>query len=134
MTSSDQTVVREGVIAVIRRDGRYLVIKRSETVIAPGKICFPGGGIEPGETLRDAVVRECREELGVMVVPGEEIDVSVTPWNVRLHWFTASLSGNENFVPDPKEVAEVRWMTLQEMLDDPDLLESNVWFLKKLLK
>jgi hypothetical protein len=42
-------VRRRGVIAVVVREGRLLVIRRAQCVVAPGAICFPGGGIEPGE-------------------------------------------------------------------------------------
>jgi 8-oxo-dGTP diphosphatase len=123
---------REGAVAVIERNGRFLTITRSETVIAPGKICFPGGGIELGETPEQALIRECFEELGVGVEPIEEMEVSVTAWNVRLHWFTAKLTDDTPFRINPREVSAVQWMMLDEMLQHPDLLESNRPFLKTL--
>jgi ADP-ribose pyrophosphatase YjhB (NUDIX family) len=33
--------------------------------------CLPGGGQNPGENLREAVVRECQEEIGVVVTVAE---------------------------------------------------------------
>ncbi|MDR2704437.1 MAG: NUDIX domain-containing protein [Planctomycetaceae bacterium] len=124
---------REGAVAVIERDdGRFLTITRSETVIAPNKICFPGGGIELGETPEQAVIRECFEELGVGVEPIDEIEISVTAWNVRLHWFTAKLNDDTPFQINPREVSAIQWLTLDEMLQHPDLLESNQPFLKTL--
>ena len=133
MTDAEE-IVREGVIAVIERGGLFLSIIRSATVIAPGKLCFPGGGVEPGETEKEALVRECFEELGGRIIPGEKIDVSVTPWKVRLHWYTATLPNDVELRPNPKEIAEIRWMTIREMREHPDLLESNIWFLEKLLQ
>ncbi len=41
---------RRGVVAVVMRGDRFLTIRRSAEVLAPGKYCFPGGGIEAGET------------------------------------------------------------------------------------
>jgi len=43
--------------------GRYLYLMRSDPK-HPGAWGLPGGRIEPGESLRDAMFRECREELG----------------------------------------------------------------------
>jgi len=50
------------VVAVILRGERFLVICRSQQVRAPGMYCFPGGGIEPGETEEQALRRELLEE------------------------------------------------------------------------
>ena len=61
--------VRHGVVAVILRDQRFLMIERSQQVAAPGMMCFPGGGIESGESEAVALERELREELDVKVHP-----------------------------------------------------------------
>ena len=61
--------MKQAAIAVVRRADSFLGIKRSQTVRAPGKICFPGGQVENGESTEQAVVREMQEELGVTVKP-----------------------------------------------------------------
>jgi 8-oxo-dGTP diphosphatase len=65
--------------AVIQRpDGSFLLGQRAPDTFYPGYWEFPGGKVEPGESPRDALVRELREEL--------EIEVrQATPWIVREH-------------------------------------------------
>ena len=57
---TETAIVREGVVAIIERSGRYLTITHSQSVIAPGKICFPGGGIEADETPQQAYLDYCK--------------------------------------------------------------------------
>ena len=121
-----------GVVAVIVRDGRFLVMRRSDMVIAPGMICFPGGGIELGESQIEALVREIHEELGVTIQPLRRIWESVTPWGVRLCWWLCRLDEQVTPIPNPAEVAECFWLTNAEMAKLPDLLESNHHFLAAL--
>jgi len=52
--------------AVIQRDGRYLVCLRPAHKRHGGLWEFPGGKVEPGETLEEAARRELEEELGVL--------------------------------------------------------------------
>lgn len=55
-------------IPLIRKDGRWSIVftKRAETLAAhSGQIAFPGGAVEPGETLDAAAVREAEEEVGI---------------------------------------------------------------------
>lgn len=126
--SSDEHPQR-GVVAVIPRAGRLLVIQRSQSVIAPGAYCFPGGGIHDGETEADALVREMNEELNVVATPNRCLWRSVTPWNVSLAWWLAELSESSVLRPNVDEVAEVHWLSPIEIRSLANLLESNHHFL-----
>ncbi len=121
--------VRYGVVAVIERDHRLLVIQRSMHVVAPGAFCFPGGGIEPGETEEAALMRELQEELRVDVRPLRRMWQSITPWNVHLAWWRAHLDDDAVIDPNEAEVAAVKWLTTVEIAQLPGLLESNHHFL-----
>lgn len=56
------------VSAAIFRDGRVLIVRRGRPP-AHGLYTLPGGGVELGETLEDAVIREVREETGLAIAP-----------------------------------------------------------------
>ena len=63
-----------GVGAVIVQQGRVLLVQRG-TEPARGRWSIPGGLIEIGESLTDAVIREVREETGLHVEPIELIEL-----------------------------------------------------------
>jgi 8-oxo-dGTP diphosphatase len=128
-TPSTESPTTQGVVAVILRDDRFLVIRRSRLVRAPGQFCFPGGGIEAGEEEPIALCRELREELNVEIQPLRRVWSSVTPWGVTLAWWHAELPENAILEPNPQEVDSVHWMRSEEMLVLPQLLESNRDFL-----
>ncbi|HEX6256710.1 MAG TPA: NUDIX domain-containing protein [Euzebyales bacterium] len=67
MPSAPQPEVAVGAVCV--RDGRLLVVRRGRGV-ATGLWSLPGGRVEAGETLTDAVRRELREETGLTVAVG----------------------------------------------------------------
>ncbi len=125
-----RTARRRGVVAVIVEQGRFLVIRRAQSVVAPGKYCFPGGAIEPGESEEVALIREIHEELGTGVRPLRRLWQSVTPWGVPLAWWLGEIDGGSRPVPNPSEVESVHWLTPDEMAAEPDLLESNRRFLQ----
>jgi 8-oxo-dGTP diphosphatase len=63
-----------GVGAVIVQDNRVLVIRRGQAPLL-GEWSLPGGVLECGETLREATIREAREETGLAVEVGEMLGV-----------------------------------------------------------
>src|SRR6185436_16337197 len=100
-----------GVVAVIEENGRLLVIRRAAHILAGGTWCFPGGGVEPGETLAEAVVREVREEIGLAVEPLDQLWTwKRADGRLILHWWRVQMLGPAQVSPNPDEVAEARWL------------------------
>jgi 8-oxo-dGTP pyrophosphatase MutT (NUDIX family) len=125
---------RRGAVAIALRDGRMLVIRRSREVVAPLVYCFPGGGIEAGETETEALVRECREEIGVSLEPIRRLWECTTAWKVHLAWWLAKISPDAIPTRNPREVESIHWFTPEEMVALPDLLPSNKDFLDLVLR
>jgi 8-oxo-dGTP diphosphatase len=117
------------VVAVIVREGKLLVIRRSQTVRAPGAFCFPGGAMELNESEEEALCREMLEEVGVVVRPVRRLHVSMTPWQVEVRWWLAEIAAQADFVLHPAEVESLHWQTPAELMAMDALLESNRDFL-----
>ena len=115
---------KRGVVGVIMREERFLIIRRSLTVTAPGRLCLPGGGIEQGETEPEALVREMQEELAIDVSPVRRCWRSVTSWGTNLAWWLAEMGPEVQPVANPAEVAEVRWMSTTEIRCEKEMLPS----------
>jgi len=103
------------VAAIIRDNQKILITQRFDNVHLPGLWEFPGGKVEPDESLTAALEREIREELGVTILVGDEFFSVVhdyTPKSVRLHFFNCSIIDGE---PHPLEVADMRWVRPEEL-------------------
>ena len=115
---------RHAVVAVIIEQSRFLVIRRSEFVRAPGLLCFPGGGIEADENFESAICRELSEELGLQIMVTKHIWTSVTRWGTKLEWLICKRDPQCDPVPAPDEVAEVNWLFEADLRGRTDLLGS----------
>ncbi|MGW0436353.1 (deoxy)nucleoside triphosphate pyrophosphohydrolase [Micromonospora sp. NPDC003197] len=104
--------------AAIIEGRRVLAAARANPPEIAGKWEFPGGKVEPGESERAALVRECVEELGVRVEVGDRVGPAVPVGQGRavLKVYTAQLVYGE---PRPLEHAELRWLTVDELADVP---------------
>ncbi len=116
--------IRRGVIGILHRDDRYLFIQRAHGIAVPGRWCFPGGHVEPGETPRRAIIREMREELGLTTRPYHRLGAVRARADVILAiWMVEMLDGR--LAPNPREVADVAWVTTDEIRTHPQGLPSN---------
>jgi 8-oxo-dGTP diphosphatase len=110
-------VTATGVVvgAAIIAGGRLLAAQRAEPPELAGGWEFPGGKVDPGEADEDALVRECREELGVEVKLGERVggDWPLTATTVLRVWTAEITSGP----PRPLEHLALRWLTAAELYD-----------------
>ena len=129
MDQNEKSRPLRGVVAVVMRSQQLLVIRRSQFVVAPRLLCFPGGAIEEGESEEAALVREVYEELGVTVTPLRALWQSVTAWQVEIRWWHAELDHAAVPIPNEAEVESFHWMTLDELRSSDDLLQSNHDFL-----
>jgi 8-oxo-dGTP diphosphatase len=82
--TSTRTPVDVAVGVLIRPDGALLLASRPEGKPYAGYWEFPGGKLEPGETVAHALRRELHEELGIDIGP-------VYPWLVRVHDYPHAL-------------------------------------------
>jgi 8-oxo-dGTP pyrophosphatase MutT (NUDIX family) len=120
----------EGIVAVIEENGRFLMIQRAARVRAGGAWCFVGGEIIPGESQEDALVREVSEEVGLRVEPIEKTWECLSPTGeFQLHVWTARMV-TRDIVPDPAEVADYRWLSVDEIAQWPDTLPSVLGYLE----
>lgn len=103
--------VGRGVIGVLARGPRFLVVRRSPSVALGGYWCFPGGHVERGETPRVAIRRELAEELGIDAVPTRRVGAVRTDDNryVLAVWCVEHVGGR--FHAAPEEVSDFSWLT-----------------------
>jgi len=101
--------------AIFDDSGLLLAAQRAAPARYAGLWEFPGGKVEAGEMPAEALVRECREELGVEVAVGSlvgqaDIDIGV------LQVYRASIISG---VPQPREHQALRWLARDELDDVP---------------
>ncbi|MBU7585663.1 MAG: 8-oxo-dGTP diphosphatase MutT [Nostoc sp. TH1S01] len=103
-------------VAVIWNDQQQILIDRRRQQGAMGGLWeFPGGKIEPGETIEECIRREIAEELGIEIVVKEHlitIDHTYTHLRVTLTVHHCHLLSG---IPQPLECEEVRWVSLNEL-------------------
>jgi 8-oxo-dGTP diphosphatase len=119
--------------AILRGDD-VLVCKRPDHKAHPGRWEFPGGKVEPGETLEQALRRELREELAIDADVGEQLWTTEHRYAgeppVELHFFRVTAFRG---VIAGDHFPEIRWQPLRT-LDALDFLEADRSFVASLVR
>jgi 8-oxo-dGTP diphosphatase len=113
--------------AIIRKNGRILLLQRSPySGFDPGLWEFPGGKIEYGENLTEALKREVMEEAGLLIRVGQPVKtwhfIKEPFWVTSISFSCDHISGRVTLSPehtayawvDPKEYEEYPLSTAME--------------------
>ncbi|MEI8288510.1 MAG: 8-oxo-dGTP diphosphatase MutT [Verrucomicrobiota bacterium] len=117
--------------ALVFRGGKLLITRRHANSHLGGLWEFPGGKREAHETFEQCLVREIREELGVVIAVGElfeEIAHDYPEKSVHLKFFICRLLSGE---PQPLDCAAVKWVDRLE-LDAHEFPAADSRLLEKL--
>ncbi len=102
---------------VLRGDGAVLLVRRA-TPPAMGTWTLPGGKVEAGETLEEAVVREVAEETGLDVTPHaivETIELAREGYSYRIVDFVCRYS-SDTLPRAADDVDAVRWVFPEDLI------------------
>ena len=113
-------ILAAGIILYNQRDKTYLVIQHSE--FSGGHWGFPKGSVEPGESVRDAAIREVYEEVGIKIEQLEDFEKLNT---YEPHYYEGKLKEVHYFLAytqdagsmDPWELQDMQWLTFENAIN-----------------
>ncbi len=120
----------EVVAAIIIKDGRVFATQRGYGEFKDGWE-FPGGKIEPGESRKEALVREIKEELDADIRVGsllETVEYDYPAFHLTMHCFFCELISEDIVL---KEHEDARWLS-EEELGTVDWLPADVGLIDKI--
>lgn len=99
---------------ILDEEERVLLVKRT---YGDKRWGLPGGGVEPGETIHEAIIRECKEELGIDVI------VDALTGFYYHKGFNSQVGIFRCYLPEKAEIrlssehSEYKWFQLSELGD-----------------
>jgi 8-oxo-dGTP diphosphatase len=129
-------ILRLSAGAIVIRRGRMLLVRHGAAVHGSDFLVPPGGGVEGDETFRQAVVREVKEETGLVVKPTRVLfieDMISSKKKVVKIWFLCRLTGGllattEGAMSDG--IVECGWYSEPQVKDKvvyPSVLAQGGW-------
>ena len=125
--------VTQVVAALIWDQNRFMICQRPAHKARGLLWEFVGGKVELGETRQQALIRECREELAVLVAPGDvfmEVIHTYPDITVHLTLFNASITEG---IPQMLEHNDIRWITPAE-IPNYDFCPADEEILKRIIE
>lgn len=124
--SSQETYLRHSVTGIVIHDGKVLLARHTYGA-GKGKLIVPGGYVEKGETPQEALIREYKEETGIVIEPENIIGIRFNMQDWYVAFKAKYISGTAK--SDKHENNEVLWLDIQEALqreDVPDLTKKLI--------
>ncbi len=121
----------EVVAALIWENDRFMICQRPAHKARGLQWEFVGGKVEKGESLEAALIRECREELGITVKVGEvffDVAHEYPDLTVHLTLFSSAIASG---TPQLLEHNDLQWITANE-IDSYDFCPADEEILKKI--
>lgn len=122
----------EVVAALIWKDNKFMICQRPAHKARGLMWEFVGGKVEPGETKEQALIRECREELAVMLAVGDvfmDVTHEYPDLKVHLTLFNATIVEGEL---QKLEHNDIQWITPRE-IQNYEFCPADEEILKKLM-
>lgn len=119
--------------AVIRKDGKYLLIDRG---VPPPGFAGVAGHIDEGENADDAVAREVEEETGLHVEKAELACEEFLEWNwcskgvTGHYWYVYTCTVSGDIARDERETKSAGWYSAEEIKALPMERAWEYWFQK----
>ena len=123
----------EVVAALIWRDGKFMICQRPAHKARGLLWEFVGGKVEAGESKEQALIRECREELDVLISVGEifmDVTHKYPDLTVHLTLFHATVAQGE---PKRLEHNDIKWIAPSE-IPNYDFCPADVEILAKIIE
>ena len=116
LTSSSTIHKQIGVAVINNQQGQILIDRRKQSGEMGGLWEFPGGKIEPGETIEECIKREVKEELDIEIEVGDRLTTishAYKTFNVTLYVHDCRHISGE---PRPIECDEIHWIEPQNIV------------------
>jgi len=107
--AADRTVVQVAVGVLVRHDGAFLLTTRPPGKVYEGYWEFPGGKLEAGESVEQALRRELQEEIGITIL-------DCVPWKTER-------------IDYPHALVQLNFCKVTRWTDEPEMHEGQtfVW-------
>lgn len=129
---SDEKPHHEIAVAVILENDDVLISRRPEEKMLGGLWEFPGGKLEDGETLREALCREMKEELGIEITVGAkitEVPHEYSHLSINLHAYFCNVEDGQ---PTSREGQKWKWVPRKD-LEEYAFPKANKQVLEELM-
>jgi 8-oxo-dGTP diphosphatase len=119
--------------AIIRQGNKVLICQRDSNDDIPDLWEFPGGKVEPGESLEDCIRREIQEELELQIEPQAIFGTTTYDYRDRQLHFTFYTAVIKSGTMVLNVHQDARWITLQE-LENFSFMPGDVPVVERLIE